>query len=160
MLTKVFESIKMLAVVAMPQQADLHERERSSTSSSTSGSARAPQCARLASTHSPQRCGDVRQPPETGGAPLHELEQLAAWPSWMARTTPCGFYIRHHDFSRRFACFKLSLCLLPLCCATRTPRTPHAALALAAPAAGTPHAPGHHSPRLLNVACFHFAQFA
>ena len=32
--------------------------------------------------------------------------------------------------SRRFACSELSHCLLPLCCAARTPRTPHAALAL------------------------------
>ena len=32
--------------------------------------------------------------------------------------------------SRRFACFELSLCLLPLCCAARTLRTLHAALAL------------------------------
>ena len=38
---------------------------------------------------------------------------------------------RHHSCcSWRFACFELSLCLLPLCCAARTPRTPHAALAL------------------------------
>ena len=32
--------------------------------------------------------------------------------------------------SRRFACSELLLCLLPLCCAARTPRTPHATLAL------------------------------
>ena len=30
----------------------------------------------------------------------------------------------------RLACFELSLCLLPLCCAARTPCTPYAALAL------------------------------
>ena len=45
--------------------------------------------------------------------------------------------------SGRFTYFGLLLCLLPLCCAARTPRTPHAALALLPLVHRTPHA---HSP--------------
>ena len=44
--------------------------------------------------------------------------------------SPREFVPHHRDEGVSATCSALSHCLLPLCCAARTPRTPHAALAL------------------------------
>ena len=64
----------------------------------------------------------------TGGAPHQEL---LAEPLPFAWAVSSREFVPHHrDEGVSATCSALSHCLLPLCCAARTPRTPHAALAL------------------------------
>ena len=64
----------------------------------------------------------------TGGAPHQEL---LAEPLPFTWTVSSREFVPHHrDEGVSATCSALSHCLLPLCCAARTPRTPHAALAL------------------------------
>ena len=77
----------------------------------------------------------------------------SGWPhgqTWMTRTTPCEFFgiimelpLRHHDARG----VSLALIALPAASLLRGTHPAHAARRARAPAASTPHAPGHHSPR-------------
>ena len=75
----------------------------------------------------------IDQGARTGGAPHQEL-LAGPLPIDYVRMVPSREFVPHHPEHRdegfSATCSALSHCLLLLCCVARTPRTPHAALAL------------------------------